>query len=219
MDAQIFTIANFGHPVSKSWLRLCCSLSLYCPFIDCPLSLYCPFIDCPLSLYCPFIDCPLSLHCPFIDCPPPCLSTVPLLTPPCLSTAPLLTAPYLSIVYLLTAPCHSTAPLLTAPCLSTAPLLTAPLTILLNCFEWNLIIFSLSLTLGATISWLVGAGVLGIYTWVLSNCLANWTPGRTFWSWVQHALPDYLGCQGALEPCPLWRSSLVGPRAANMSAV
>ena len=27
-------------------------------------------------------------------------------------------------------------------------------------------------------------------------------PGRTFWSWVQLALSDYLGWQGTVEPCP-----------------
>ena len=35
-------------------------------------------------------------------------------------------------------------------------------------------------TLGVTISWLVGAGVWGIYTWVLSNWLGKLNPWQDF---------------------------------------
>ena len=47
--------------------------------------------------------------------------------------------------------CYNQLPHWLPPYLSTAPLLTAPLTILLNCFEWNLIIISLSLSLSLSL--------------------------------------------------------------------
>ena len=133
-----------------------CPLSLYClfidcphisllPFINCPLSLYCPFIDCPLSLYCPFIDCPLSLYCPFIDCPlyPNCS----FIECPLSLYCPFIDCPLSLYCPFINCPLYPNCPFINClSYLSTAPLLTAPLTILLNCFEWNLII-SLSLSL------------------------------------------------------------------------